>query len=118
MFHGRVDVVNTYSGRSAMSRLYAIEAHHSATGVIADHRIAVRGSQLEAIAVLAHQVEAALRDAGARLEVAVLLLQGGELRLGVGRGCGGDTRACGAEAGHHDERGDPGPAARGSPRRP
>ncbi|HET9627046.1 MAG TPA: hypothetical protein VFP84_37060, partial [Kofleriaceae bacterium] len=38
-------------GRSAMSRLYALEAHHSPTGVIADHRIAVRGSQIEPIAL-------------------------------------------------------------------
>jgi molybdopterin-containing oxidoreductase family iron-sulfur binding subunit len=36
--------------RSAMSRIYAIEASYTALGVIADHRFAVRPSQLAAIA--------------------------------------------------------------------
>ncbi|HEX4418054.1 MAG TPA: 4Fe-4S dicluster domain-containing protein [Kofleriaceae bacterium] len=37
-------------GGSAMSRLYAIEAGYTATGVIADHRFSVRGSQIERVA--------------------------------------------------------------------
>ena len=37
-------------GSSAMSRLYAIETGYSPTGVIADHRLAVRPSEVERIA--------------------------------------------------------------------
>jgi molybdopterin-containing oxidoreductase family iron-sulfur binding subunit len=37
-------------GQSPMSRLYAIEASYTATGVIADHRMRVRASEIERIA--------------------------------------------------------------------
>jgi len=51
-------------GSSAMSRIYAIEASYTPMGVIADHRLAVRASQIERVAVelLAAVVRA---DAGA-----------------------------------------------------
>ncbi|HEY0193962.1 MAG TPA: twin-arginine translocation signal domain-containing protein, partial [Kofleriaceae bacterium] len=38
------------TARSAMSRLYVAEPGYTATGVIADHRLAVRGSQIERVA--------------------------------------------------------------------
>jgi molybdopterin-containing oxidoreductase family iron-sulfur binding subunit len=37
-------------GDSAMSRLYAVEAGETPTGVVADHRLRVRGSQIEHVA--------------------------------------------------------------------
>jgi molybdopterin-containing oxidoreductase family iron-sulfur binding subunit len=39
-------------GGSAMSRLYAVEASYTAMGVIADHRLRVRPSEIERIAAL------------------------------------------------------------------
>jgi len=50
-------------GRSAMTRLYAIEAGYSPTGVIADHRLRLRGSQ---IAQFAAELYAELIRRGAR----------------------------------------------------
>jgi molybdopterin-containing oxidoreductase family iron-sulfur binding subunit len=38
-------------GHSAMSRIYAVEPSYTPTGVIADHRLRVRGSQIERVAV-------------------------------------------------------------------
>src|SRR5262249_54004259 len=38
-------------GGSAMSRLYAVESSYTSTGVIADHRLRARPSEIERIAV-------------------------------------------------------------------
>ena len=52
-------------GSSAMSRVYAVEAGYSPTGVIADHRLRARPSEIERIAVelLAAVTAQARRDA-------------------------------------------------------
>ncbi|HEX2692230.1 MAG TPA: hypothetical protein VHN14_36725, partial [Kofleriaceae bacterium] len=64
-------------GSSPMSRLYAIEASFTATGVVADHRLRVRASEIERVAIELVAAVIAEGRANARVPAAAAALDAG-----------------------------------------